>query len=173
MWSQGVGSVCQMRHDDSSRKFKLSIQTAFLVILYRMLKWAAMRLRLCFVLPPLCWLSPRPVSLACLISKLTNLFLKWKLNLLMARHRFRPNEIPDSLIILPRAKKDIALFASQLNIETRLGSSNREINISKEHETPTKFSLPFYYALSLSNKMKNCWKNGRRDRQTVAFKIKH
>ena len=91
-------------------------------------------------------LPPRPVSLACLISKLTNLFLKWKLNLLMARHRFRPNEIPDSLIILPRAKKHIALFASQLNIETRLGSSNREINISKEHENPTKFSF-FHYLI--------------------------
>ena len=46
--------------------------------------------------------SPLTGWLLCLISKLTNLFLKWKLNLLMmARHRFSFNEILYSFLQQP------------------------------------------------------------------------
>ena len=48
--------------------------------------------------------SPRLLSLACLISKLTNLFLKWKLNLLMARHRFRILEALKKCCQYPRGQ---------------------------------------------------------------------
>ena len=65
----------------------------------------AIKMSCCILIP-----APPPPSciretLACLISKLSNLFLKRKLNLLMmARHRFSLNEILKSLFFLSNSR---------------------------------------------------------------------